>query len=532
MRDRVDRPRNFVPVALAALFVGLHIALAWFSRNPGISWAEDDATYIILGREILHGSYAERWDILAPTHARYPPGFPALLSLGNAVFGDHVAVYTVLVLLCSAASIALAFLVVRRHFGDAVAVFVTGLLAINTMAVAEASLIMAEAPFRLWLTVVLWSASREHPSRGHLALAGASAVIAALTRSVGVAVIAALALHWIFERRWKAVALLAVGSVPVALWFVWTAVAPDPNQRGLYLHTVLTTAQSGESPGISMLRRVITSIVLYPRTMVPGALSFLGLKSNPADNVLWALLALVTIPIGAVVAWRRWRLMALVVLFYGLALIVWPWRYERFVSPVSALLLAIIGAGVMHLVRHRTPRTQFIVLAAVASPFVAGALQTGVPELKAMLACDRSRIAESPTCFPEEQRGLLQLAAFAREHTPDDAVFFVSKEAAFYWQSGRRTVRNDPFLNVPTDSFGALLRGAGVTYAVLSPVGANRGGHNRAIARACREFESVATFAGDAVLLKLREGGPIDHDDATCQLIAEWKQRTPPRWVQ
>jgi hypothetical protein len=426
----------------------------------------------------------------------------------------------------------LSFIVVRRHFVDAVALFVTGLLAINTMVVAEASLIMAEAPFRLWMTVVLWSASRENPGRGHLVLAGVAAVLAALTRAVGIAVLGALALHWIFERRWKAVSLLVLGSLPVALWSYWTAVAPDPDQRGLYLHTVLTVSQPGDSPMVSSVERLLNAIVVYPRTMVPGALSFFGLKSNPTDNVLWALLAVITFPVGAWVSWKRWRFMTLVVLLYGLALVVWPWRYERFVSPISALLLAMIGAGVMHLVRHRPARMQAIVLAGVASLFVAGSIQRGLPTLRAMVACDRSRIPESPTCLSEDGRGLLKLATFAREQTPDDALFFVSKEAAFYWHSGRRTVRNEPYLWAPPDSLGSLLRRAGVTYAVLSPVGANRRMHNSALAKACREFESVATFEGDAVLLKLRAGGPIDHDDATCQLIAEWKQRTPARWIQ
>ncbi len=531
MRNSVDAPRKGV-VVLALLLVGLHIALAWFSRNAGISWGEDDATYVILGREILHGHYAERWDILAPIHARYPPGFPALLSVANVLFGDHVTVYTALVLFCSAASMLLFFDVARRHFGDAVALFVTALFAINAMAVSEASLIMAEAPFRFWLTLTLWSASQENPSRGHLILAGTSAVIAALTRSVGIAVLAALALHWLLERRWKAVVALIAGSLPVALWFFWTVVAPDPQQRGLYLHTVLTTAQAGESPWISTPKRMLNSLLLYPRTMVPAALSFFGLRSNPIDNVVWALVAVTTLPVGAAVAWKRWRFMALVVLLYGMALILWPWRYERFVSPISALVLAIIGAGAIHLVRNWPARTQGIVLAVLASFFVIGSVQTGVPTLQRMLACDRSRTFTSPACFSEDRRGLLQLAAFVRDQTPNNALFFVSKEAAFYWHSARQTVRNEPFLNAPPDSLGALLRRTGVAYAVLSPIGANRRAHNSALARACREFEPVARFEGDAVLLRLRAEGPIDHDAEACQLIGEWKDSVPARWAE
>lgn len=528
-RDRV--------LLLAFLLIAIHIGLAWISRSPGISWGEDDAQYIILGREILQGQYAERWDVEAPAHARLPPGFPALLSIGNALFGDSVGVYTVLVLLCSAASIALFFLVVRRHFGDAIALFVTGLTAINAMAVSDAGYVMAEAPFRFWATLTLWSASRENPRAHHLVLAGAAAVMAALTRSVGVAVIAGLAVHWILERRWKAVGLLAVGSVPVGAWFFWTLVAPDPNQRALYLHTVLSVvqgspAESEQSPLVAALKRVMTSLVRYPRTLVPVSLSFFALKANPIDNVLWAALGIATIPVGLLVAWRRWRLLVLVLLFYAAALLAWPWRYERFVSPITSMLLVLIAVGTAYLLRRQRTRVQHVALAGVASLFVVGSIQAGMPTLRAMMACDRSRPLESPTCYTEDRRGLLQLAEYARERTPPDAVFFVPKEGAFYLHSGRRTVRDIQFLRVPPDSLGAVLRRHGVSYAAVSPIGVSFQGHNRIIALACREFEKVASFEGDAVLLRLRENGPIDHDDETCESISGWREGVPARWAQ
>jgi hypothetical protein len=240
--------------------------------------------------------------------------------------------------------------------------------------------------------------------------------------------------------------------------------------------------------------------------------------------------ALATVPWGAWIAWKKWRFMTLIVLFYGLALIIWPWPYARFVSPISALLYTIVGAGVLRLTRGRSAWGQGLALAAVSLFFVVGSVQTALPTFRDMTACDRSKPLESPTCFSEDRRGLLQLARYSRENTPPDAVFFVSKEAGFYWHTDRQTVRTEGYHRVPPDSLGSVLRRSGVTYAVVSPIGANRRAHNRAIASACREFESVATFEGDAVLLRIRPG-PIDHDDETCQLIAQWKEGVPARWA-
>jgi hypothetical protein len=520
-------------MALVGLLVAVHVVLAWTMRGPGISWGEDDAEYITLGKELLHGSYAERWDIDAPAHARLPPGFPALLAMANFVFGDRVTVYTVLVLVCSALSIGLFFYVVRRHFGNAVAVFVTGLTAINATAIADAGYIMSEAPFRLWVTLTLWSASRENPRPSQLVVAGLSVVLAALTRSIGVAIIAALALHWMLERRWKAVAFLALASVPVGLWFLWTTVAPDPNQRALYLHTIVSGVDEPQRPAVtSLFERAGSGLLLYARSHIPWALSFFGLKGNPIDNIVWAALVIGTVPVGLRVSWQRWRLLVLVLVFYLASLAFWPWLNERFVSPAIPMLLVIIAAGVWFLFRHRTERAQRLALALVASMFVVGSFQIALPVLRSMLACDRSSPVESPSCFTEDRRGFLELAAYVREQTPQQALFFVPKEAAFYLHTGRLTVRDQPFHELPVDSLGPALRRRGVTYAVVTPIGIDGPRRNKLIAKACREFEQVRLFRGGAVLLRVRENGPIDHDDETCLSIAEWKEGVPARWIR
>lgn len=534
MRDEATQSR-YRELALVGALVALHLIAGWVLRSPGISWHEDDAIYINLARELLRGGYVERWYVDTPTHALYPPGFPALLAMAAAIFGDSERVYTVLVLLCSAASIALFYYAVRRHFGMAVAFFVTGLTAINAAALTDAGYIVSEAPFRFWTTLTLWSASRENPRASHLAIAGGSAVMAALTRTVGVAVIAGLALHWLMERRWKAVALLAVSSIPVGVWLLWTWLAPDTDPRSVYLHEIMfgveeTSATTQQAAWIVFLKRMLAAALLYARSLIPGALSFFGLRHNPADNVIWAVLAIVTVPLGLRIAWQRWRLLVLVVACYGLVLLLWPWTFERFISPVSSLILAVIGAGVVQLVKNRSPGVQRATLAVVATLFIAGAFQRILPTWQAMSACDRANPVQSASCFSADRRGLLELAAFVREQTPPDAVFYTPKESAFFLHTGRRSVRDSRFARIPGDSLGPFLRRNGVSFAVVTPIGVNRRGRGTRIAEACREFETVASFSGDAILLRLRENGPIDHDDETCRTLVAWDEQASARW--
>ena len=534
MRDEATQSR-YRELALVGALIAVHLMVGWILRSPGISWHEDDAIYINLARDLLRGSYVERWYVDTPTHALYPPGFPALLAIAGAVFGDSERVYTVLVLFCSAASIALFYYAVRRHFGMGVAFFVTGLTAINAAALTDAGYIVSEAPFRFWTTLTLWSASRENPRASHLAIAGGSAVMAALTRTVGVAVIAGLALHWLLERRWKTVVLLAVGSIPVALWLLWTWLAPDTDPRSVYIHEIMfgveeTSASTQQAAWIIFLKRMLAAAWLYVRSLIPGALSFFGLRQNPADNVIWALLAIVTVPLGLRFAWQRWRLLVLVLASYGAVLLLWPWTFERFISPVSSLVLALIGAGVVQLASNRNQRVQGAALAVVATLFIAGAAQRIVPTWQAMSACDRANPLRAASCFTEDRRGLLELAAFVREQTPPEAVFYTPKESAFFLHTGRRSVRDSRFAGLPGDSLGSFLRRNGVSYTVLTPIGINRRGRGTRIAEACRDFETVATFSGDAILLRLRENGPIDHDDETCRTLAAWDEQATARW--
>ena len=216
-------------------FAVLHLGLAWMMRDPGFGWGEDNSAFLLLSRELQHFQYRETQDILAPVHARFPPGFPAMLAVVGALVGDRIEPLIAFVALCSAASVLLLFDTVRRVLGEELAVLSTGLYAINSSALGDAGSLMSESPFKLFMLLALWAASRETEGTRFAVIAGGATILAALTRTAGVVFIPALGAYWLWKRRYTWVVGLALAAVPVAAWLAFSFNAPDASDRRLYV---------------------------------------------------------------------------------------------------------------------------------------------------------------------------------------------------------------------------------------------------------------------------------------------------------
>src|SRR5882672_8450368 len=85
-RAALPTHRRWMLAAVGLLAV--HAALAWWLRAPAISTGHDDAIYLLLGRDLLRGSYRNFWLTGAPFHGLYPPLYPALLAVTGGG-GEH-----------------------------------------------------------------------------------------------------------------------------------------------------------------------------------------------------------------------------------------------------------------------------------------------------------------------------------------------------------------------------------------------------------------------------------------------------------
>src|SRR5688572_27570623 len=171
------------------------------------------------------GTYQELWEPAVRSHTQYPPGWPLVLA-GAMTLGIKPWVgFKVLSVLCSAAAVVLSYLWARRVSTPGAALALAAILAISPGVVDLARWELSDVPFWCFTMLALWAFARmagapepgaEPAARGFatggwgaLALASLAVLLAYVTRSAGVPMVAA-AVGWLaWQRRWRALALFA-----------------------------------------------------------------------------------------------------------------------------------------------------------------------------------------------------------------------------------------------------------------------------------------------------------------------------------
>jgi hypothetical protein len=158
----------------------------------------------------------------------------------------------------------------------------------------------------------------------------------------------------------------------------------------------------------------------------------------------------------------------------------------------------------------------------VAALLALGAVPATATDLSARLQCDRDAPADSPTCWTRTEREFLTLSAWVRDSTPPDALFFVSKERAFYIHANRRSIIQDRGLREDSMSLAGYLRSRGVTYTVVTPVGVRARRHYRLLKSACRDFELVKRVSSRTFLLRLLPERAANDSTPACAALEHY----------
>lgn len=504
-----------------------HVVLAWLTRIPALSWGEDDAGYILLAQQLRHFGYREVQDIAAPIHARFPPGYPLLIAVLGWPFADATDALLALNMLFSVATIALTYLAARRYLGETIALLTAALFAINPMTVWDSAHVMAEAPFKFLMMLGVWALTREDEDARFAVLAGAAILAAALTRSAGLFLLPALGLYWLLRRRYRWFGIFVLAALcTVGAWTAWTLVAPEPEQRRLYVSVV---SQGG---GRAHTNFVVDQLLRLPArarrltTIVfPFVLAFPAVPGTPIDNLV-SFGALVGLGgVGVILMLRRWTAAALITLCYGALLLVWRYAVERFANPLVPFLIAAMLVGIDWLARRFAPRLRGWGLAAMAVLLTIGAAQLNGERLASALDCDRNDPVNS-ACWDATYRDYLKAARWVRDSTPTSAVFFVNKERGFYLHSARLTINQDRALQEDSLSLASYLRSTGAHYTVATRVGLRAAQHDRLLASACRDFTLLRSFPSNTLVLRLREPGDSADGGGACRALEPYRNAT------
>jgi len=530
--DPTLQPAPRLSAAQRALVFGLlvlHVVLAWLTRAVAIGTGNDDATYVLLARSVRHFEYVDRHLVNMPVHAQYPPGYPAILALFGGQLGPSINQALAVGIILSLVGLWLAFDIARRVMPLGFAVGMLALLAVNPRLLEYAGQVRSEIPYTTLTLFTLWLLLTQSNRARAVGWCIVGALLAALTRSIGVTLVGALCLLWLFERRFARAGVLAgVSAITVGAWIVWNFLAPDQFSSRSYGALAASTAQRDiGNPASLLMHRMLTFVKDYIGGSIQANLGVPTLSGVVVDNLFWIVVVFGLVAIGLVVASRRALPLAAYVSTYFAFLALWPHKLSRFLLPMIPFVLLLMTWGAAVLVQRWQRRRLPAVFALLGAFIVVGCLQQYLPNLKESLACPRENSLESPACFSEAQRSFFALARYVRENTPASARFLTTKEATFAFYTGRQVMHPD----LAILKFGADLlpsvSARGIEYIVLSPIIGTR--LPIGLLPVCRRLETVKSFPGATSLLRIRqELGP---GDGTCDAVAKLRESFPAREI-
>jgi hypothetical protein len=441
-RERFFSFSSFGAWALA--LTALHIVLGLLLYEPALFPGGDNADYMILGEALRTGEgYRDLHLPGAPLHAKYPPGYPALLAVLGLVGG--VQWFKISSLLLGALSVWTLAHLGRTATKEGVALGAGALLAVSPVLLEYSHYVLSEASFTALVLLSLYFAScrRESESPRDFIWALVFGVAAFLTRTAGLALLVALPLAELGQRRGRRAAIAAVVGVSVAaLWGVFQRAAA-PGRPGYLSELLLVNPYdpaAGRTGVAELATRTASNAWTYVSRVLPESLTG---STGPDASALATVLGIVVsgIALSGWVARAREevRTPEIFAVTYSALIVVWPtvWTDRRFLLPLLPLVLLYAVQGADRLGARLSERRAWLAttgLVALLAVIGMRSIFGLVPQRRDCLASFR---AGSP-CDPPALASFYAAARWTGENTPPDAVVANRKPSLFFWFSRRR----------------------------------------------------------------------------------------------
>jgi hypothetical protein len=501
-------------MAAAALVVGGVVAAILPRALVGVFY--DDGIYLALAKSLAQGTgYRLLYLPGAPAAVHYPFGYPAFLALLWTVwphFPDNVTLLRAsnAVLMGVFAALAVGYLAKRLGPPRWVTALVVVAAATAVPLLAVATLLFSEPLFLVLAAGACWAADAARTraaagrDRGALGLAVAAGLLAgaaALTRSIGVAVIAGVAVSLALSLRPR---LAAAAAIPAALvlgpWLVWAAAhhgGVDPataSNYGTYGDFLRQGGSRWISPAsLGDMGRPLAAVFLPP---VGGPL-----------RVLLALPVLAVLAAGMAVLARRapaagWMLWA-----YVPIVALWPYGPDRFLWGVLPWLAVAFVAGVHALAMRAAPRRGSRAVAVAAALIVGAGFGTFQ-----VLGFARGGATSAQVSI---SAAMTEVLPWIRTATDTSAVIAGEDEALIWLYTGRRAVpsflwrvRGRAAESFGPDTLFAYLERSGATHLVLTGLGAEAAPTVDALlAQRPGYLQLVQVWPGPRYAFRIRRGG-------------------------
>ncbi len=503
------RLRRIQHMLAALIFLGF-IILAWRVRPEVGIGTNDELEYRALSQSLAQGEYREIFVAgAAPAH-KYPPAFPAWLAMLRAIAGDHFDVVRAANLALFAGALLIVYVVGSKLVNGWAALATIALVSVNPHTLRYAASMMSE-PLYLFLTMAALAATLAAPRYGGRAVAAATALalLAFLTRSAGITIVAAIGI-WLLTRRslseilpFSVAAVIVVGG-----WFMYSAAVTQPGvAEGSYeKELVAGTKQTIGDHGLAKRARTIVDRVGW----VPSTLELPRVEGTMLDNALTLLVIGSFLTAGIVALWARWPAAAAYTTLYIGMMTAWPFPGNRLYLPLLPLTFLVSSFGAMRIGRivpaaARGPLAALLLLIATLNP-VRSAMATETH----FRGCDRSNAYTSPGCYTADERALAAMARVLRERSVDgDIVAVHTKPASVFFMTERRTVNAYPILILPPEAIADTLRARSIRFLLIHRYTQENGIESLAqtLTLRCRDFNVETSVPPVGFLLSVAAAG-------------------------
>jgi hypothetical protein len=436
------------------LSAGLFLAVATIGGRAlapaGAGVYYDDGVYLALGQSLANGdgyTYANLPG--AVPGVKYPPMYPAMIAAGTVLlpaYPANVRYLKALNALLMGLAAGLTFLAFTRA-GDGTGrqlAFAAGALLVFSSAqtMTLATVLLSEP---LFLVLTMWTLLLPTTSRRGVILVGLGAAAAFLTRSVGIALIAAVIAAEFMARgqwtpgRYRRTGVLALAAFgPACLWWIWSGLRMGDvpgvfaGNYGSYLSWYAADGGGFGSILETVSRHWPPLVTALEQLWMPNASE---LTANFVLLVIGGLCLAGLLRIS-----RRRPALALFPVMYLAVVLLWPYEPDRFYYAIIPLLTMFAiegGYSAAEAIRQDVPK--------FGMPFVA--LVTGLLVFNSVRHQVRSHEARTWSLFQIAPAATYApLLTWINENTAEDAVIAAGLDPLVYWETGRKAVPSFQFL--------------------------------------------------------------------------------------
>lgn len=405
---------------------------------PGVGFSHDDGIYLVTAKALATGQGYRIISLPDPlAQTKYPPLFPALLALVwklYPVFPANVFAMKLIPLLAGVIWLGLSYkLLVQEGMSKTGAMGVILLTGGTSWAFFLGTTLFSDTLFAALATgalLMLRRIEQRGASALYVCMTGLVIGLTLLTRTSGVALLAAGVVMLAYKRAFrKAILLGLVAAAFYAPWVWWTSVHPYSGGR---MYAYYTSANYRDW-------NIIFGFAPFEKLAVAWG-NLIHLAGSPLIllELPYGFWLFLLVPGGIVMAYGLFRALAgrrsmtipsFLICYFGL-LVLWAWPPERFVATVFPLVLFLFwtaGEKIRNKVWLRWP----LVVAAVLAAGYLGAARYGV--------CRRVIANGADTNY--NWTAMSSVTAWIQRSTPPDAILVSGLDPVIYLCTGRKALR-------------------------------------------------------------------------------------------